>query len=264
MLESRVSSALLKSYVILICFLLLFPLALVLLISFDSATYIKFPPVGYNLRWYDALFRSDTFLLSVYNSLIVATVSTAIAAVFSVPASIVIARRRFFGRDVIYALLLSSLTVPWLVFGLAVLFLWGLLDLQLSLTTLVFAHTAIAVPYIVRTCTAVMASLPVSYEKAARNLGASPLKAFLFVTLPLMAPGLRAGCAFAFVISMVNIPVALFLTTADNLTMPISIFTYMANDFDPGVAAYAVIQFVLIMFCLVLASRAGRVTMAAR
>ena len=255
----RPVSPLLAVYVGVIFVVLCLPLVLVVVISFDSATHIKFPPEGYDLHWYRRVFANEGFLLAIENTLIVAAASTAIAVALGLPAALVIARQRFPGRDLVYTLLLSSLTVPWIVFGLALLFLWSAAGLRLSLATLIFGHTVIAAPYVVRTCAAVLASTAPSYEQAARTLGANRTKAFFLVTLPMMKPAILASAAFAFVISVINIPVALFVTTADNVTLPVAIFSYMANDFDPGVAALSVVQLLFIFAALALASRAARI-----
>ena len=247
-----------NGYIALITGLLLFPLLVVLLISFDTSAYIAFPPSGYHLQWYRGLPQNPNFTLSFINSLIVASASTVIAVLVGVPAALVISRREFVGRNALYTLCLSSLTVPWVVYGVALLFLWSVLGLQLSLWTLVFGHAVIGAPYVLRTCIAVLADMPPAYERGARSLGASAFTAFRTITLPLMMPGLRAGASFAFIVSFVNIPVSLFATTADNITMPVAVFNYMQYNFDPGVAAFSIVQLVVIAIFIGFAARAAR------
>lgn len=248
----------LNVYVFLMTLVLLFPLVVVGLISFDTAAYVNFPPSGFTFRWYRAVAENPTFMLSLVNSLIVALVSTVCALLVGVPAALVIARGRFPGRDLLYTLCLSSLTVPWIVFGVSLLFLWGMLGFRLSIMTLIFGHTVIGTPYVLRTSVAVLADMPPVYERAARSLGASPLRAFWTVTLPMMAAGIRAGAAFAFIVSIVNIPISLFVTTAENITMPVAVFNYMQYNFDPSVAAFSIIQMVIIAFFIAFAVRAAR------
>lgn len=244
-------------YALLLSIVLSFPLFIVLVASFDPADYITFPPSGFTLKWYGAVWSNPTFAASFKNSLIVAFASTAIALVVGVPAALLIARRRFPGREALYALCLSSLTVPWIVFGVALLFLWNVLGLGLSIWTLIFGHAVIGAPYVLRTSVAVLAGLPNVYEQAARSLGASPFRAFVTVTLPLMAPGVRAGAAFAFIVSIVNIPISLFVTTAENITMPVAVFNYMQYNFDPSVAAFSIVQLLVIAIFVAFAVRAA-------
>ncbi|NYT83562.1 ABC transporter permease [Alcaligenaceae bacterium] len=254
----RAGALLFNSYVFFISLILIFPLAVVLLISFDTASYIKFPPSGFQWKWYLTLTDNPTFVLSFINSLIVASASTAFSLLLGVPAAVVIARRDFPGRNFIYGLCLSSLTIPWIVYGVALLFLWSAMGLQLSIWTLIFGHTVIGAPYVLRTGVAVLADMPTAYERGARSLGASAIRTFFTITLPLMSAGIRAGAAFAFIISFVNIPVSLFVTTFDNITMPVAVFNYMQYNFDPGVAAFSIIQLIVITLFIGLAARAAR------
>ena len=116
----------------------------------------------------------------------------------------------------------------------------------------------IGAPYVLRTAVAVLVNLSPAYEKAARSLGASPWRAFWTVTMPLMAAGIRAGAAFAFIISFVNIPISLFVTTAENITMPVAVFNYMQYNFDPSVAAFSIVQLFVILLFMGFAVRAAR------
>lgn len=245
-------------YVFFISLILVFPLVVVLLISFDTSSYIKFPPSGFHFKWYSSLLDNPTFVLSFVNSLIVASVSTLFSLLIGVPAAVVIARKKFKGKGFVYGLCLSSLTIPWIVYGVALLFLWSALGMSLSIWTLIFGHTVIGAPYVLRTGVAVLANIPLTYERGARSLGASSIKAFFTITLPLMSSGIRAGAAFAFIISFVNIPVSLFVTTFDNVTMPVAVFNYMQYNFDPGVAAFSIIQLIVIALFISLAARAAR------
>lgn len=249
----------LGAYLGLVSLFLAVPVLVVVVVSFDVVSYVKFPPEGITLRWYAQVLRSETILLSLRNSVIVGFGCTGLALLLGVPAALVLARRSFPGRDLIYTFILSSLTFPWIVIGLALLFLWGALGIPLSIYTLIVGHTVVAIPYVVRTSTAVLMGIDPAYELAARNLGASRLKAFFFVALPMMRMGIMAGATFAFLISFINVPVSLFVTTSSNVTLPITIFSYMLSNFDPGVAAISTIQLLIILGALYAAERIANI-----
>ena len=105
----------------------------------------------------------------------------------------------------------------------------------------------------------IMASLarldPVA-EEAAMTLGASRLRAFLHVTLPLLLPGLVAGAVFAFIVSFDNVSVSLFLTTARTSTLPIAILGYVEFNFDPSIAAISTLLIVASLAAAILVERA--------
>ena len=156
-------------------------------------------------------------------------------------------RGRFRGRDAIQTLLLAPLVVPSLVIGLAILLAFSGMGVRDVGARLVGAHVLITFPYMVRTILASLARLDPAMEEAARTLGASALRCFVLVTLPLVRPGVVAGMLFAFIVSFDNVSLSLFLTNARTNTLPIAILNYVEYNFDPSVAA---ISTMLVAFSL--------------
>ncbi len=251
------NSLLLRIYVATIGVLLIFPLIIVVAVSLDPGEYITFPPTGYSTRWYVEMWKNDTFVLAIKNSLIVGVVSSLLAAVLALPAALAISRGGRFVQHWLYPFLLSPFAVPWLVYGLAILFFWSLTGQPLSLSTIILGHTVIAVPYVLRVTLAVLRDMPPNYVRAARVAGANPWQAFFYVVLPYIMPGAVAGISFAFIVSFTNIPVSLFITTAENITLPVAIFNYMVNNFEPMVAAVSVVQVLLIIAVLFATRKLG-------
>jgi putative spermidine/putrescine transport system permease protein len=233
-------------YATLVGIILAFPLIVVVAVSLDPGSYIRFPVTGYTLRWYGAMWSNETVVLSIVNSLIVGISSALIGAIVALPAALVIANGGRFANSVLYPFLLSPFAVPWLVYGLGLLFFWSAIGLRLSLWTLIAGHTVIGIPYILRVTLAVLRDMPPNLVRAARIAGATPFRAFVHVTLPYVSRGLAAGVSFAIVVSLTNIPIGLFVTTADNITLPVAIFNYMINNFEPLVAAVSVVQVAMI------------------
>jgi putative spermidine/putrescine transport system permease protein len=106
------------------------------------------------------------------------------------------------------------------------------------------AHVSLTVPYIVRMVSVSMAGFDWNQELAARILGASPLRAFLEVTLPQIVPGVIAGAAFAFIISFDDVGMSIFLTGAAYKTLPVELFAFAAFDLTPMIAAVSVTMIV--------------------
>jgi putative spermidine/putrescine transport system permease protein len=249
--------SLLAVYLAAICVILLLPLGIVLAVSLDPGSNIQFPTSGVSTKWFRAIWSNETMVLALWNSIIVGVSSSVLAGLVSVPAALAIASGSPFARKIIYPMLLAPFAIPWIVYGLAMVFFWGALNLDLSLWTVFAAHTIIAIPYVLRVTLAVLVGMPPALLKAARSAGANPWRAFLHITLPYITPGLIAGISFAFVISFTNIPVSLFITTAQNITLPVAIFNYMVNNFEPVVATASVIQVVVIGLILAATRRLG-------
>jgi putative spermidine/putrescine transport system permease protein len=244
-----------SAYILLVGLYLTVPVLIVILVSFDSADYVQFPPSGLTLKWYARILSSETMRLAIFNSAIVGISCTVIAVVLGVPAAYLLVRRKFFGRDTLFAVLLSPLTIPWVVFGLAILNFWSALQLQRNLLAIIIAHTVMGLPYVVRTCTAVLMGITTSYELAARTLGASQFRAFFLVTLPMIRMAIIAGAMFCLLISFTNVPVPLFLTTASTITIQVAIFSQMLSNYDPTIAAISTVQLIMILFAFYIGQR---------
>lgn len=240
-------SALLRLAVLLVAAFILAPIVVVVGTSLSDSPIPEFPPRGLTLRWYAHALSEDVFVASALNSLWLATLATALATPLALAAAYGLARGRFPGRDAIQTLLLAPLVVPSLVIGLAILLAFSGLGIRDVGARLVGAHVLITFPYMVRTILASLARLDPAVEEAARTLGASALRSFILVTLPLVRPGLVAGMLFAFIVSFDNVSLSLFLTNARTNTLPIAILNYVEYNFDPSVAA---ISTMLIAFSL--------------
>jgi putative spermidine/putrescine transport system permease protein len=219
----------------------------VVAVSLTDSPIPEFPPRGLTLRWYAHALSEDVFTTSALNSLWLATAATALATPLALAAAYGLVRGRFRGRDAIQTLLLAPLVVPSLVIGLAILLAFSGMGVRDVGARLVGAHVLITFPYMVRTILASLARLDPAVEEAARTLGASALRCFVLVTLPLVRPGVVAGMLFAFIVSFDNVSLSLFLTNARTNTLPIAILNYVEYNFDPSVAA---ISTMLVAFSL--------------
>ena len=239
--------ALHRLVVLLVAAFILAPIVVVVAVSLTDSPIPEFPPRGLTLRWYAHALSEDVFTTSALNSLWLATLATAIATPLALAAAYGLVRGRFRGRDAIQTLLLAPLVVPSLVIGLAILLAFSGMGVRDVGARLVGAHVLITFPYMVRTILASLARLDPAVEEAARTLGASALRCFVLVTLPLVRPGVVAGMLFAFIVSFDNVSLSLFLTNARTNTLPIAILNYVEYNFDPSVAA---ISTMLVAFSL--------------
>jgi putative spermidine/putrescine transport system permease protein len=217
--------------------IMIVPILFVVATAFSSGSTLRFPPDGLSLRWFGEALDYDPFLESLATSLQLAIMSTAIALLVGVPATIAIYRGRLPGKKIIESLFLSPLIVPELVVGLA-LFQQLVVTFRFeNITVLLIGHTALLLPYAVRVTGASLANSDPSLEEAARGLGASPLRTFWTVTLPILRPGLFSAALLSFVTSFNNVPLSLLLQSRDARTLPVTMLDYVQQSYDPMVAA---------------------------
>ena len=246
--------------------LILTPLVFVCWLSVFSNEIVTFPPQGYTLRWFAHIFDQNNFVSGFLTSLQVGIAAMVGGLVLGIPASLVLARRRFPGREALNTLLVLPLVVPGIVAGTAI-YVFQIeveiateLPLLGSLAGLVFAHIMITIPWTARLLTASLAGFDRSLEEAAQNLGATPMKAFLKVTLPVIKPGIVAAALFSFIISFGNLEMTLFLVAPGRTTLPISILQYLQWRIDPTIAAVSLLQIALIGTGMLITDRYVKLT----
>lgn len=229
-------------YVGLLFLFLALPMFIVVAVSFNASEFVHFPPRGLSVRWFRHVFAQETFVLAILNSLKLAVLATLGSLALGIPAALALVRYPIAFRDAIQSFLLSPLSLPLIVLGIALLFFAGAIGLQLSFIGLLAGHVVITGPYIVRTILAVYGGVDRHLEESAMVLGADPLTCFRRVTLPLIKPGIVVGSIFSFLTSFDNVPVSIFLTKSDTITLPVAILSYLVYSFDPSVAAVSTLQ----------------------
>jgi len=222
--------------------LLLLPLLLTLSMSFDARDYLgTFPPPEFSTHWY-ARFFSDPYLLKgLKTSLQLATVTAIVSTALGLSAAVALDRlpRRF--AQPLMVMFLSPLIVPGVVTGFALLIFFARTGVDNTFLRLLAGHILITFPYAIRTVLAALAGIQRSLPEVAQSLGASPFKAFWTVTFPLARTGVAAGAIFAFVFSIDDVAVSIFLSDPDRYTLPVALVSMLHANFDLTIAAVAVL-----------------------
>lgn len=241
----------LRAYIAVAALFLLLPMLLVVMVALSASQFVMFPPPGFSLKWFARVLQDSSFMRPLWNSIQLGLLSTLLAAILAVPSAIVLVRRRPPGAGVIQGFLLSPLALPSLVLAIALLFFLSGIGLGNTYLGLLIGHVVIVLPYLLRTVLAVYSASDARIEEAAYTLGANPWHTFWRITLPAIRPGLFAGGMFAFLISFDEVAVALMLSNASNMTLPVSILGYLVNNYDPAVAAISVIKMIIVVVVLI-------------
>jgi putative spermidine/putrescine transport system permease protein len=216
---------------------LLFPIVITLTVSFSASPVYTLPPPEWSLRWYQSLGRKTGLLDAVRLSLNLAVVSTAVSLVLGTAAAIGVARGDFRGKQAIATFAVSPLMMPGLVLGVAMLQFFREIGLRDAYWGLLLAHVVITLPFILRTLLAAMGSFDFSLIDAARTLGLTYPQAVFRVLIPNLAPAYLTGGLFAFLASMDNYPISIFLSDARAKTLPIKMLQILEEQPDPSIAA---------------------------
>ena len=238
---SKNGARLLRLFFIVVVAFLYAPIVILLIFSFNKSAVPTFPLSGFTLHWYRAFLANSEIRGALETSAIIAALSSAGAVVLGVLASIALTRHRFRIKPAVSALLLSPLVIPYVVFGISLLLLFHTLGVPRSLLTVVIGHIVISLPYTILVLVPRLDQIDVSLEEAAFDLGASRLRTFRSITLPLILPAVVSAFLIAFTTSFDEYAVASFVVGTQP-TFPI--FLYSALRFPdnlPQVIAVAVV-----------------------
>jgi putative spermidine/putrescine transport system permease protein len=213
------------------------PLIVTILSSFTSSDYLEFPPKGFSLKWYARVFSDPEWMRAFAKTLTVTAIAVPISLAFGVLAAYAIGRGKFRGKNYVSGIFLSPLMLPEVMTGTAVLFYLSAIGLVNTLTALVIAHVVVTLPYAVRLVLVSITTIDPALERAAAMLGASPVRIFFTVILPLIVPGLFAAGVFTIVLSIGELGMSVFLAGPDTTTVPILVYSKVVYGFDPTITA---------------------------
>jgi putative spermidine/putrescine transport system permease protein len=234
------------------------PLLVVVAASLSPTAAVTFRPWDWTLLWYGGLFEGrwiKPFLLSVEIAVIVATVSGLLGTL----AALALVYQRVPGSSAIMAALLSPLSVPQIVKGVAIVLFLSIIGLQNMLGTpaLIAAHVVLALPFVMRMAAGALANFDDNLDRAAQVLGASRRQRMIHVVLPLIKPGVLSGVTFAFIISFNNIPLSVFLVRPGDTTLPIAVINHLEYSLDPILAAVNVASMIFILIVILAFEKIG-------
>ncbi|MEO4042807.1 ABC transporter permease [Hoeflea sp. CAU 1731] len=236
----------------LIFFFLIFPVLIIIPLSFNAEDFFTFTPKmlaldpeGYSLKHYRDFFTNPDWQSAMWNSFSIAPVATIFATAFGTLAAIGLSQSNMPFRSAVMALLISPMIVPLIISAAGMYFFYSRIGLQGTYMGVVLAHAALGTPFVIITVTATLVGFDQSLVRAAANLGADPVTTFFKVQMPLILPGVVSGALFAFITSFDEVVVVLFLGSAAQKTLPWQMFTGLREQISPTILAVATLLVVI-------------------
>ncbi|MDP7497940.1 MAG: ABC transporter permease subunit [SAR324 cluster bacterium] len=215
------------------------PTFFIIPVSFTEEGFLSWPPKGFSLQWYEQIFSSLHWFEAIGRSFLVASCSSLLGMFIGVPAAFFLIRKSIPGKTLIFAFLISPMILPHIIIAVAIFFLFANLSLVGTTFGLVLGHTVLAIPFVVVTVMAVIKNYNEHFDQAAWTLGATRLKTLIHITFPLIRPGLIAAFMFAFIISLDELTIALFITGGEVTTLPKQMWDDAIMRVSPLLAAVA-------------------------
>lgn len=219
---------------------------------------------GFSFKWYAALFSDSQVVAAGILSLQIAAVSATIATVLGTLAGITLTRLgRFRGKTVFAGMVSAPLVMPEVITGLSLLLLFVAMEAAFGwpagrgFTTIVIAHSTFCMAYVTVVVRSRLLDMDRSLDEAAMDLGATPLRVFFDITLPIISPALISGWLLAFTLSLDDLVIASFVTGPGASTLPIVIFSKIRLGVSPDVNALATIIIAMVAIGVVGATLIG-------
>jgi putative spermidine/putrescine transport system permease protein len=205
------------------------PLAIIVVLSFNTVSSLSWPPKGFTLHWWQSALHSTGARDALWVSLKTATGATAVALVLGLLASLAVHRFKFFGRESLNLMIVLPIALPGIVTGIALNAAFRQAGFELGLTSLIVAHATFCIVVLYNNLLARLRRLSPNLEEASADLGAHTFQTFRYITFPLLRTALLAGGLLAFGLSFDEIVVTTFTAGAGLETLPIWIFKNLSR-----------------------------------
>jgi putrescine transport system permease protein len=213
------------------------PILLLVIYSFNASQLVTVWG-GFSARWYGALLRNEALLDAAWVTIRIAFLTAVVATLLGTLAAIALVRHgRFTGRTLFTGLVYAPMVMPEVITGLALLLLFVSIGLDRGFWTVTLAHVTVTMCFVTVVVQSRLVTFDRSLEEAALDLGATPLKAFLTVTLPLIAPAVAAGFLLAFTLSLDDLVIASFTSGPGATTLPMRIYSQVRLGVTPEINA---------------------------
>ena len=232
------------------------PILILVLYSFNSSRYAVWE--DFSLHWYRVLLNDDLVLRALKNSLIVALAATVFATVIGTLAALAMQRYEFRLKGTLEGLFYLPVIVPEIVMAASLVIFFGFVRFTLGLTTVILAHIAFCVSYVIIVVRARLEGFDRTLEEASMDLGANEVQTFFKVTLPVIAPGVLSGALLAFTISIDDYIITSFVSGVGSTTLPLQIYSMVKTKVTPEINAVSTLLLVPTILLIVVADRLQR------
>lgn len=230
------------------------PIAILVIYSFNDSRLVTVWG-GWSLRWYRALLNDSPMIEATTNSLLIALCSATIATVLGTLAAFALTRLgRFRGRLPFAAMVYAPLVMPEVITGLSLLLFFVAINLDRGFLTVTIAHATLTLCFVTVVVQSRLVSFDRTLEEAAMDLGCPPVRTFLTVTLPAIAPAVVAGFLLAFSLSLDDLVIASFTTGPGATTLPIRIYSEVRLGVKPEINAVCTIFITVVAIVVIVAS----------
>ena len=240
-----------KAYTALIFLFLYIPIGVLIVNSFNASK-SRTVWTGFTLDWYSKLFRNETIMTSLLNTLVVALIASVVATILGTAAAIGIYNMNHTFRRLVMNITLIPNLNPEIVTGVSLMLLFVFLKMEFGFTTLILSHITFCVPYVILNVMPKLRQMNRSLCEAAMDLGCNQMQVFRKVIIPEIMPGILSGFLMSLTYSIDDFVISYFTYGASSQTLSITIFSMTRRKVSPEVNALSAIIFVVVLTILLI------------
>jgi spermidine/putrescine transport system permease protein len=236
---------------------MVFPLLLLVLFAFSDKSLLSFPITGVTLDWFRALFNSPIFWVAFENSMIVTGTAGVVSTIVGTMAASALARMPSRAANAAMGVLTLPVMLPPLVLAIALSSYYSSLGIRFNLLTVIAGHLVFTQPFVILIVHARLAGFDYAAVRSARDLGASPWKAFCTITLPIIRPTIIGAAMVAMAISIDDF-VLTFFTIGGGSTLPVYLWGLMRKGVNPQINVASLVLITMTIGASLIALRTTR------
>ncbi len=246
-MKSKYSKSL---FVILVFIFLYLPISVLIAYSFNSgSTNLIFEE--FSFKWYLNITKNTDLINAFINTLLVAVISTVISTIIGTISAYGLYKFDFPLKKTINSLIYIPIVIPEIVLGISLLSIYTLMKLELSIYSIILSHIAFSIPYVIVSVKTTLTSQTLTYEEAAKDLGASNYAIFKKIIMPIITPGIISGATLVFTLSLDDVVISYFTAGPGSNTLPLYIYSIMKSGITPDVNALTSILLVFTFVSLI-------------
>ena len=215
---------------------------------------------GFTFDWYLKLFQNTIIIKSLFNTFVIAIISSVIATIIGTIAAIGINSLNKYLRSSVMSLTYLPIINPEIVTGVSLMLLFSFLKIEFGFMTLILAHITFNIPYVIFNVLPKVRQIDKYLYDAAMDLGCGPVSAFFKVIIPEIFPGIIAGFLMSLTFSFDDFIISYFTSGPTSQTLPIVIFSMTRRKVSPEINALSTIIFISILIILVIANLKNSIT----
>jgi ABC-type spermidine/putrescine transport system permease subunit II len=250
-------------YLAIFLFMLL-PLGIVVATSFSASGNLQFPPQGFSLKWYAQFFANVTWLRAFDNSLVVGVGTTVVASLMGITAALGIELDKGRLSSALTPVVIMPLLIPPVILGVTLLVYFSQLGLRSSYASIILAHSLWATPLVFFIMQSVFQRFDWQLRDAGMDLGANPIRVFLYIVIPNVKSGILVSALLAFIISLQEFVMALFLSNYQTQTVPVLAWNSLRQSLTPIVSVVSTFLILISLFGILIAAFAMNLEFVAK